>query len=139
MTAHNFPIRIYYEDTDAGGVVYHASYVRFAERARTELLRDLGYNHMQLLREHKTGFVVRHMEIDFQRPALLDDSLNIATTVTRMGGASFDMQQTITRDSDIIADIKVVLVCMNVETMSAVRVPDMIRNSLQETYEKEGK
>ena len=127
MARHSLPIRIYYEDTDAGGLVYHANYLRYAERGRTEMLRDLGFAHSKLLHEHALGFVVRHVEIDYQRPAILDDMLSVQSEITRIGGASFDILQTIVRDDQVLCVIKVVIVCVNVKTGKAVRLPDEIR------------
>ena len=80
--------RVYYEDTDAAGIVYHANYLKFMERARTEWLRQLGYDQRALAIEHELGFVVRKMTIDFVRPAKLDDELEIVSTVLRCGKAS---------------------------------------------------
>ena len=134
MSAHNLPIRIYYEDTDAGGIVYHARYLHFAERGRTEMLRDEGYVHSGLLKEQGIGFVVRHVEIDYQRPAVLDDMLNVHSEITRMGGASFDILQTIVKDEQVICVIKVVLVCVDLKKNKAVRLP----NEIRKLYKDEG-
>ena len=91
---HLFPIRVYYEDTDAGGIVYHATYLRFAERARSEFLRLIGWHHQQVLDETGLGWVVRRAEIDFLKPARLDDAL---TVVSSMKGASMRAVQSIRR------------------------------------------
>ena len=85
---HRYALRVYYEDTDAAGVVYHANYLRFAERARTEALRDLGIPHAELLREHGVMFMVRRVEVDYLRPARLDESLAVITEPLAVGGAS---------------------------------------------------
>ena len=95
--AHRFELRVYYEDTDAGGVVYHASYLRFAERARTEMLRNLGWDHGRLLSELGLLFVVRRCDADFRRPARLDDRLVVETTLEAAGGASMDLAQIVRR------------------------------------------
>ena len=92
-----FPVRVYYEDTDAGGLVYHASYLRFAERARTEALRLTGTEQGRMLAETGLGFVVRRMEIDFRAPAVLDDVLEVVTRMSEIGGASLRAEQTIRR------------------------------------------
>ena len=84
---HRYAVRVYYEDTDAGGVAYHASYLRFAERARTEALRDMGIPHADLLQCFTLMFVVRRVEVDYLRPARLDDSL-IGVTDSRAGGGA---------------------------------------------------
>ena len=127
MARHSLPIRIYYEDTDAGGIVYHANYLRYAERGRTEMLRDMGFAHSKLLHEKNLGFVVRHVEIDFQRPAILDDLISVQSEITRIGGASFDILQTIVRDGTVLCVVKVVIVCVDVTVGKAVRLPDEIR------------
>lgn len=87
--------RVYYEDTDAAGIVYHANYLKFMERARTEWLRKLGYDQRQLAVEHELGFVVRKMAIDFIRPARLDDKLAIVSKVVRCGKASIVFLQSV--------------------------------------------
>lgn len=138
MTIYKLPIRIYYEDTDTGSVVYHASYLRFAERARSEMLRDMGYDHARLLKEKAIGFVVRHMEIDYLRPAVLDDLLEVRSRILRIGGASFDLQQTVYRQDEMIADMKVVLVCMDTKNFSAARLPDDMRALFSKSLNEEG-
>src|SRR5271154_3855573 len=99
MTAKlfTFPIRIYYEDTDAGGIVYHANYLKFAERARTELLRSLGHDHHQVLKEHGLILVVRHIEIDYQAPSRLDDLLEVRTEAVSVGNTSVGLNQAVYR------------------------------------------
>ncbi|MCB1537831.1 MAG: tol-pal system-associated acyl-CoA thioesterase [Rhodospirillales bacterium] len=124
------PVRIYYEDTDAGGIVYHASFLRFTERGRSEFLRAHGINNSDLLPGHGFHFVVRHIAIDYLAPGRLDDELVVETSVVDLGNASFTMQQTITRDGQAIADMKVVLVCVNAAG-KAVRVPEMLRTILE--------
>ena len=95
--AHSFPLRIYYEDTDAGGIVYHASYLRFAERARTEWLRDLGVNQDALKQEQSLGFVVTRLHIDYLRPARLDDELVVQTRLLELGRATLKLRQEVWR------------------------------------------
>jgi acyl-CoA thioester hydrolase len=92
---HHHPLRIYYEDTDAGGIVYHASYLRFAERARTEMLRCLGFPHQSLIEAHGTMMVVRRLEIEYLKPARLDDMVEVRTKLTALGGASLTLSQDI--------------------------------------------
>jgi acyl-CoA thioester hydrolase len=120
------PVRIYYEDTDAGGIVYHASFLRFAERARSEWLREHDINNSDLLPGHGFHFVVRHISIDYLAPGKLDDLLEVESTVVDLGNASFTMQQNMTRNGVPIVTMKVVLVCIN-EAGKAVRVPEMLR------------
>lgn len=131
MAAHTLDIRIYYEDTDAGGVVYHASYLRFAERARTEFLRELGYQNSALEKEHGILFVVRHIDIEYVRPAFLDDYLTVKTQTETVKNSSFIMKQTFFRDKDLIADMRVSLVCVAREPFRAVRLPDEIKRKFE--------
>ncbi len=90
---HRYPLRIYFEGTDAGGIVYHANYLRFAERARTEALRDAGIPHAELVRRFNLMFVVRSAKLDYLRPARLDDSLVVLTAPLHVGGASVSLRQ----------------------------------------------
>src|ERR1700743_2725756 len=92
-STHRYPVRVYYEDTDAGGVVYHATYLRYAERARTEALRDLGIPHAELVERYTLMFMVRRIEVDYLRPARLDDSLTVVTEPLAVGGASMTLRQ----------------------------------------------
>jgi acyl-CoA thioester hydrolase len=102
MTPHLFPVRVYWEDTDAGGIVYHASYLRFMERGRTELLRAVGIDQGALKAESGVTFVVRRMNIDFRAPARLDDVLEVITAVTETGGASLSLSQKVMRGADLL-------------------------------------
>jgi len=112
---HLFPVRVYYEDTDFSGLVYHASHLRFMERGRTELLRALGV-HQRALHDGGSGtsvfFVVRAMDIDFKKPALMDDLLTVETQVNEIGGASVSLSQRIVRGQELLvrAEVKVVAV-----------------------------
>jgi len=96
---HRHPLRVYFEDTDAGGIVYHSCYLNFAERARTEMVRELGVSQQALL-ESGTAFAVRRAVVDYLRPARLDDRLVVETELRAVGGASLDLDQTIRRDED---------------------------------------
>lgn len=103
---HRFPVRVYYEDTDFSGVVYHASYLRFLERGRTELLRARGVHHADLLGGSgaMAAFVVRHMTIDFRAAAVIDDALTVETVVEMLGGASVTMRQSVLRDAAVLVE-----------------------------------
>lgn len=96
---HRHPVRVYFEDTDAGGIVYHSCYLNFAERARTEMVRELGISQQALL-ESGTAFAVRRAALDYLRPARLDDLLVVETEVRSVGGATVELDQTIRRDGD---------------------------------------
>jgi len=97
--SHMFSCRVYYEDTDAGGIVYYANYLRFAERARSELLRDMGTDNTRLMRDHGVMFAVRECTVRYREPARLDDALQIHTRIARIGGASFSAIQRIERST----------------------------------------
>ncbi|RYC33083.1 tol-pal system-associated acyl-CoA thioesterase [Lichenibacterium minor] len=119
---HRFPVRVYYEDTDFSGVVYHAGYLRFLERGRTEMLRDLGVDQASLFgAEPPLGFAVARLEIDFRRPARMDDLLEVETRVADVGGASLTMAQRITRGGDPLVDATVRVAA--VSRGRAVRLP----------------
>ena len=112
---HHLECRVYYEDTDAGGIVYHANYLRFAERGRTEFLRTTGYDHRKLKAEFELFLVVKHLEIDYSAPAYLDDLLQIKTKILELGNTSLTMQQSICRENRVLAVIKVVIVAVSLE------------------------
>lgn len=94
---HTLTLRVYYEDTDTGGIVYYANYLKFAERARTEVLRDLGITQSVLMERDGLAFAVRRCEVDYLSPARLDDELEIRTTLRALGAASLDLDQAIFR------------------------------------------
>jgi acyl-CoA thioester hydrolase len=121
-------LRIYYEDTDAGGVVYHGRYLGFLERGRTEFFRERGLSVLQL-HEAGTIFPVVRMEIDFRAPARLDDLLRIETELVAAGKTSFTMQQRLLRvnDDKLLVEAKVTLVCVNT-AMKPKRLPQQIRD-----------
>jgi acyl-CoA thioester hydrolase len=129
---HNFAIRVYYDDTDAGGIVYHANYLRFAEHARTEALRDLGVPHAVLVRDFGLMFVVRRVKLDYLRPARVDDSLTVLTSVLRLGSASVGLTQVITRAGERLAVAEIGLACVEVATGRPQRLPAAWRNALRE-------
>jgi acyl-CoA thioester hydrolase len=110
--AHVFPLRVYYEDTDAGGIVYYANYLRFAERARTEYLRSVGANHRTLMAEDDIAFTVRQCAVDYMQPAYLDDALTVHTRFLEVGGASLRAEQTVKRDADDLVRLLVRLACV---------------------------
>lgn len=124
------PVRVYYEDTDAGGIVYHASHVRFFERGRTEFLRALGVSQIDLAAEGPgLLFAVRRMEIDYLKAAKLDDLLEITTSICSFGGARMTMKQVLTRGDDTIATAVVTIVGITREGR-ARRIPDDFRRAV---------
>ena len=126
---HEVSYRVYYEDTDSGGVVYYANYLKFAERARTELLRSLSINQSTLVQTDGILFVVRHVEMDLIKSANLDDMLNIKTTIEQLLGASITMHQTIIRDDSVLCEIKVKIACVNANI-----IPTRIPQNLKEKF-----
>jgi acyl-CoA thioester hydrolase len=129
---HRYPVRVYYEDTDAGGVAYHASYLRFAERARTEALRDLGVPHAELLQRFTLMFVVRRVEVDYLRPARLDDSLTVVTEPVTVGGASVVLRQDVRGPEGSCAVLSVRLACIDIRQGKPGRLPQRWRTALTE-------
>lgn len=121
--AHVLPIRVYYEDTDAAGLVYHANYLRFAERARSELLRLIGIDQGALRREQGLAFALRDCSLDYLQPAWLDDALLIRSRLTELRGASLRMQQDVMRSGEILVRIDVRVVCLRLSDGRAVRLP----------------
>jgi acyl-CoA thioester hydrolase len=112
---HLFLVRVYYEDTDFSGAVYHASYLRFMERGRTEWLRALGIAQSALAAapgRQAFGFAVRHMDIDFRAPARMDDLLTVETRVAKIGGASLDLAQRVLRGEDVLIAAAVRIACV---------------------------
>jgi acyl-CoA thioester hydrolase len=125
---HRFAVRVYYEDTDAVGVVYHASYLRFAERARTEMMRCLGLEHGALA-ARGLAFTVRRCKVDYLAPARLDDRLEVRTRLARRGGASLDLEQRIVRDDRLLVRMDVRLALIS-SALRAVRLPQTLIDAL---------
>ena len=130
MTTYRLCLRVYYEDTDAGGVVYHARYLAFAERARTEALREAGVPHAELATGHGLSFVVRRVEIVYLRPARLDDELVVVTGPWAMGGASVNMQQRFEVAGQDVAALDIKLACVRQADGRPARIPDRWRAAL---------
>ena len=130
-SVHVMPVRVYFADTDAGGVVYHASYLTFAERARTEMLRLCGYNHEQLMGSDGLVFAVRHCEIDFLKPAHLDNLLTLRSEVVDVGGSSLSIAQTISRGAAELARLLIQLVFIRLDDGRPVRLTAQVRAALK--------
>ncbi len=136
---HRYAIRVYYEDTDAGGVVYHATYLRYAERARTEALRDLGVPHAAMVEQFGVMFMVRRLEVDYERGARLDDMLMVETEILEVGGASVRLRQTVrhkdgpggvSRDGAVCAVLAIRLACVRLAGTRPGRIPPLWRERL---------
>ncbi|PID45943.1 MAG: tol-pal system-associated acyl-CoA thioesterase [Proteobacteria bacterium] len=133
-----FPVRVYYEDTDAGGVVYHSNYLNFFERCRTEWLRELGYEQDTLRANDGIVFVVRSVDIAYLKPALFNQQLMITAEVTSLGGSSLAVAQTALHDRgsgdvEVLVRGNVGLVCVDVNRFKPTRIPEAIRKSLNTT------
>ncbi len=129
MAEHEISARVYYEDTDAGGIVYHANYLKYAERGRTELLRAAGYDHISLQEKPGIFFVVRKMDIDYLYPARLDDLLTVKTGILELKNASFTLKQSIFCHEVLVCSMDVILVCVTLEA-KPVRMPDNMRDRM---------
>lgn len=126
---HHFNTRVYYEDTDLAGIVYHANYLKFIERARSEMVREVGISQTALKTERGLVFAVRRMQVDFLAPARFEDLLDVTTDLIAMKGASFDLAQTVWRGSDRLFVASVQVVCMT-DAGRAARIPAEIRQKL---------
>ncbi|NCT41615.1 MAG: tol-pal system-associated acyl-CoA thioesterase [Alphaproteobacteria bacterium] len=130
MNAHILDIRIYYEDTDAGGIVYHSNFLNFAERARCELLREVGYECSKIEQDLGFLFVVKHADIEYIKPARLDDALQVKTTLESMRNSSFQMRQIVQKDGQDLCNMLITLVCVETNEIKPVRFPDILREKL---------
>lgn len=122
------PVRVYYEDTDAGGIVYHAAYLRFAERGRTEFIRGLGLDQHRLRAEQGLGFAVASLQIDYLKPAVLDDELVVRTRPIDVRAASASFSQTVERDGETIARLVVRVACLDRNGRPA-RLPPALKHA----------
>ena len=122
-------LRVYYEDTDAAGIVYYANYLRFIERGRTEFLRALGHDQHRLMQEG-VAFAVRSVAAEYLRPARLDDQLSVETTIAELGGAQVVFAQRIVRGEDLLLDAKIRVACIDPASGRAKRIPPAIHAQL---------
>ncbi|MDZ4737748.1 MAG: tol-pal system-associated acyl-CoA thioesterase [Rhodospirillaceae bacterium] len=129
LAVHRHELRVYFEDTDAGGIVYYANYLRFAERARTEMMRDFGATHAAMIEVTGATFAVRRCEVDYLKPARLDDLLEIETAITDIGAATLDARQRVLRGGEELVRIQIRLACMNADGR-ATRIPATVREAL---------
>ena len=137
MTTFEFPVRVYYEDTDAGGVVYHSNYLSFMERARTEYLRSLGLEQDVLIAEHNIAFAVRAANIDFLKPARFNQALKVTVKLEKLGKASFVFFQTVQDAEDnalvyVTATIKIA--CIRGDGMRPTAIPSSLVESFKNEY-----
>ena len=132
MLNNNFslPLRVYYQDTDAGGVVYHSTHLDFMERARYECLRELGFDVHSLTNAHKTLFMVRSLEIEYLKLAVLDDLLHITVQITSLGRSRIEVShETLCGDTKLV-NAKVHVVCVGTETLKPVSIPVPLREKI---------
>ena len=127
------PVRVYFQDTDAGGVVYHGSYVNFLERARTEWLRECyGYSNADLMKQFGVVFVVRSLKLDYLKPARLDDVLTVSAQIKDVGRSRVALQQTVMRGEDRLVEAEIHLVCVTLDGFRPVAVPDVLSKQWKE-------
>lgn len=127
----SLPVRVYFQDTDAGGVVYHASYVNFMERARTEWLRSHGYSNAGLMKEFGVVFVVRSLKLDYLKPALLDDILDVTAQIKELGRSRLNLVQSVRRGDEVLTEAEVHLVCVSLKGFKPVSVPEVLSEQLK--------
>ena len=133
MTDFIYPVRVYYEDTDAGGVVYYANYLKFMERARTEMLRLAGFEQDAIRDEDGVVFAVRHASIDYARAARFNDLLQITANIIKMGKASLTFQHSVTLHNEpdtVLCEATVKIACVNADAFQACPIPETIRTEL---------
>ena len=127
-----WPVRVYYEDTDAAGIVYYANYLRFLERGRTEWLRALGFDQSDTMRVHGVAFVVRDIHVRFVAPARLDDRLEVSVRIVEAGRSRLVLAQEVrfatnVKESRQLVEAKVEIACARIDSLKPVRIPDPIR------------
>ena len=132
---HLYPLRVYYEDTDAAGIVYYANYLRFVERARTELLRDIGAAHEQMKKDYGVEFVVKSVVADYLQPAFLDDSLEVRTTRSETKGASVTLRQVVARGDEKLVVTEIKIAARSQTTGGAARIPADVKTAFEQLME----
>ena len=128
---HHWPIRIYYEDTDSGGVVYHSNYLKYMERARTEWLRDFKVDQKALKDNLNLMFVVHEIDIKFMRPAVFNDEIEVQTKLEKLGSVKIELEQKIFRSTEILTESRVVVASVNSFSMKPMRIPNEIKLLLE--------
>lgn len=130
MKEFNWPVRVYYEDTDTGGVVYYANYLKFMERARTEWLRSFAIQQDALREQFGIIFAVRQVQIDYILPAKFNDELVVTATVNKKGKASITFEQTIMRNNELLAKADIKIACLDADLFKPVSMPAIIIETL---------
>ena len=130
MSEFIWPVRVYYEDTDSGGVVYYANYLRFMERARTEYLRHFGFEQDQLSAEVGVIFAVRSVEVDYRRPARFNELLEVSASIVQRGGASITFHQEVRRNGEVLCSGRVKIASLEAGTLRPVAIPKQIVSAM---------
>ncbi len=123
---HHFPVRVFYEDTDLGGIVYYANYLKFIERGRSDWVRELGIDQRALFEDEGIGFVVRKVDADYLAPAHLEDRLDVQTELTHAGNSKFVVRQRVVRGDTLLFEALVTIVAIN-RAGRPVRIPAVLR------------
>lgn len=131
MSDFHWPIRVYYEDTDGGGLVYHANYLKFMERARTEWLRSLGFEQNELKNKMGVIFVVRNIALQYKRPAYFDDALTVISSLSKVGRSLLVFEQAIHRDHLLLTQATIEIVCISASEFKPVHIPQSIQQAMQ--------
>ncbi len=131
MTEFDWPVRVYYEDTDSGGVVYHSQYLNFMERARTEWLRHCGFEQDTLASEHDCIFAVHSMQINFRKPARFNDALAVKTILVKVSGASMQFEQKVFRDNELLCQAMVKIACLDTTGFRPRSMPSFLMMGIQ--------
>ena len=126
-----WPVRVYYEDTDAGGVVYYANYLKFAERARTEWLRAMGFEQTDLAERHHVVFVVRSVALEYLKPARFNDELRVSVELIKVGAGQIELAQRVLRGDELLATATVKVACVGLRTMRPTRIPQPLATRIR--------
>ena len=134
MVDFEWPIRVYYEDTDSGGVVYHSNYLNFMERARTEWLRNLGYEQDELIINHQCIFAVHSMQLNFKRAAKFNDRLIVRSHLIKVSGASLEFEQKIFRDDELLCEAEVKIASLDANRFRPKSIPQLLLTEIQSEH-----
>lgn len=126
----SWPVRVYYEDTDAGGVVFYANYLKFYERARTEMLRAMGFEQDNLITNDAIIFVVRSVQVDYLRPAKFNDLIDVSAELSLVKSASLSFKQNITRQNEVLSSAIIRIACLDADTMRPKLIPEKLKLAL---------
>lgn len=132
-----WPVRVYFEDTDAGGVVFYGNYLKFYERARTEWLRSLGIGQQFLKDEYNILFVVKNVSVEYRRPAVLDDHLQVTAEISEIRGASLEFRQAVWRDDTLLSTARAKIVCVHKDRMKPVPIPETVTEKMLAGLERD--